>query len=449
MVSVNGSGFAYSSGYLSLNAAVRTAEMELSRERRRRRILMRRRSNNRVVPDVVVGDLVAADGIPLEAPVNGGGLVGGFEGMQIGVPMAPPSPQVEAERGNPEPVIGAIAVSGRMRYMEDEICIQTKLCSPAINGFYPVHYFGVFDGHGGAHFSNTCKLRMHQILKEQLTGVSMQPYPMWPGYSTMSFPVPGIITDESVLQETWKTVMSHCFARTETVAHRTCPCGSVGFRCRHRQGYVTFSGTTAVTVVLTNKHIVTANCGDSRAVLYRGGRVVPLSFDHKGDRSDEKARVESSGGRIVRTDTYRVEGVLSMTRAIGDRFLKPLVISEPEVTFIRRSEEDEFIILASDGFWDVVSTQMAGEVTRECLVESDDDDDVNMDHDGLGNGPSPGFGPSPLLCPSKSALAAGLLCRLAVARKSNDNISVIVVDLKRVVSGDRSDDDDNEVMDGN
>ncbi|GFP81513.1 probable protein phosphatase 2c 75 [Phtheirospermum japonicum] len=309
-----------------------------------------------------------------------------------------------------------------MRYMEDEIRIKTNLCSPAINGFWPVHYFGVFDGHGGAHFSSTCKKRMHQLLKEQLTGVSMQPYPMWPGYSMMTVPAPGMITDESVIQETWKMVMSRCFARAETVAHNTCPCGSLGFHCQHNQRSVTFSGTTAVTVVLTDRHIITANCGDSRAVLYRGGRVVPLSFDHKGDRRDERARVESSGGRIVRTDTHRVEGILAMTRAIGDRFLKPLVISEPEVTFTRRDKEDEFIILGSDGLWDTVSTRMAGHVTRECLREDDDD--------GLGIGPPPG-----------SASAAGLLCRLAVARRSCDNISVIVVDLKRVSSGYPSDDD--------
>lgn len=51
----------------------------------------------------------------------------------------------------------------------------------------------------------------------------------------------------------------------------------------------------------------------------------------------------------------------------GDRYLKPYVISDPEVTLTRRSKKDKFIILASDGLWDVMTPRYAGQVTHKCL----------------------------------------------------------------------------------
>ncbi|KAL6549792.1 hypothetical protein OROMI_020280 [Orobanche minor] len=451
MADVAGSSGAYYSEYLSLKAADRMA----ATERRRRRFLMRRRANGgregvgaRSKLAREEGGSTTVGGYPISAPGNGGVLLCSMEleSMGIGAPAeagctVAPHP-ADTGRGNPVPVVGAIAVAGRLRYMEDAVCIKTSLCSPAINDFLPVHYFGVFDGHGGPHFSFMCKKKMHEILEGELMGVSVQPNPMWPSLlaAAVQPPPPGTITDnESLLQEIWRRVMSRCFARMERVALHTCLCGSVSFLCGCVRAAMSFSGTTAVTVVLTEKHIVTANCGDSRAVLFRRGRIVPLSFDHKADRKDETARVEASGGRVLNTDTPRVEGILAVTRAIGDSYLKPLVISEPDVTFTRRDKEDEFLILASDGLWDVMSAQLACEITHECLNDVSDDtiqghhDEPNFEmvRNDEGTG---------IVSPSGSAYAAALLCRLAVARNSGDNISILVVDLKRVANGEQNDD---------
>lgn len=129
-----------------------------------------------------------------------------------------------------------------------------------------------------------CKQKMHEILKEELMGAppgrvqigAADPWRQPP-------PPPGMITDESLLQETWRIVMNRVFARVEMVGLRTCKCGSEGFRCGCgcEMSSLTYSGTTAVAVVLTENHLVVGNCGDSRAVLYRSGRIIPLSFDHK------------------------------------------------------------------------------------------------------------------------------------------------------------------------
>lgn len=107
-------------------------------------------------------------------------------------------------------------------------------------------------------------------------------------------------------------------------------------------------------------------------------------------------------------DGPRVLGVLAMSRAIGDNYLKPCVISEPEVTVTRRTPEDECLILASDGLWDVVSNETACGVARMCLQSR-----------------KPREG-SDKACSDASVL----LTKLAMARQSTDNVSVVVVDLR-------------------
>ncbi|KAJ4971603.1 hypothetical protein NE237_004702 [Protea cynaroides] len=85
------------------------------------------------------------------------------------------------------------------------------------------------------------------------------------------------------------------------------------------------------------------------------------------DRPDELNRIQEAGGRVIYWDGARVLGVLAMSRTIGDSYLKPYVVSEPEVTITERTEEDECLILASDGLWDVVSNDIAYSIARMCI----------------------------------------------------------------------------------
>ncbi|KAL2540102.1 putative protein phosphatase 2C 75 [Abeliophyllum distichum] len=329
------------------------------------------------------------------------------------------------------PVVGSLAVAGRQRDMEDASIVRTNLCSPEITRRRPVHFFGVYDGHGGSHVASMCKDKMHVILEEELMRVRNTAIIGAGGASSSRVEQEEQSMEDSGQKEEWTRVLKTCFWRMEEVVLNTCGCGIAGFRCSRDRDEVNFVGSTAVVAVLTPEHIVVANCGDSRAVLCRGGRVVPLSYDHKPDREDERARIEACGGRVVFLDGARVEGILAMSRAIGDRCLKPFVISEPEISFTGRDEEDEFLILASDGLWDVMSSEMTCEVARECLREenrSAGSRDPSTRPWTANEGPE-------TLFPSQSASAAALLIRLALGRKSDDNICVIVVDLKRTLSG--------------
>ncbi|XP_042494997.1 probable protein phosphatase 2C 11 [Macadamia integrifolia] len=90
---------------------------------------------------------------------------------------------------------------------------------------------------------------------------------------------------------------------------------------------------------------------------------IPLSIDHKPDRSDERQRIEQAGGFIIWAGTWRVGGILAVSRAFGDKLLKPYVVAEPE---IQEEEIDgvEFLIIASDGLWNVVSNTDAVAIVR-------------------------------------------------------------------------------------
>jgi serine/threonine protein phosphatase PrpC len=75
------------------------------------------------------------------------------------------------------------------------------------------------------------------------------------------------------------------------------------------------AGTTAIVLLMTKDKFYTANIGDSRAVLCRSGKAVPLSFDHKPDNPQEHSRIEKAGGIV---DQGRINGALNLSRAFGD-----------------------------------------------------------------------------------------------------------------------------------
>ena len=68
-------------------------------------------------------------------------------------------------------------------------------------------------------------------------------------------------------------------------------------------------------MLITAEHIFCANAGDSRAVLSRNHKAIPLSFDHKPSNDTEKKRIEAAGGFV---EEDRVNGSLNLSRSLGD-----------------------------------------------------------------------------------------------------------------------------------
>ncbi|GMN45590.1 hypothetical protein TIFTF001_014779 [Ficus carica] len=119
------------------------------------------------------------------------------------------------------------------------------------------------------------------------------------------------------------------------------------------------AGSTASTAILVGDRLLVANVGDSRAVICRGGNAIAVSRDHKPDQTDERQRIEEAGGFVMWAGTWRVGGVLAVSRAFGDRLLKQYVVADPEIQEEKIDSSLEFLILASDGLWDVVTNEEA------------------------------------------------------------------------------------------
>ncbi|GAU51870.1 hypothetical protein TSUD_416530 [Trifolium subterraneum] len=298
------------------------------------------------------------------------------------------------------PKYGITSVCGRRREMEDTVSVHPSFCEEKTEQKQkPFHFFSVYDGHGCSHVATMCKQRLHEIVDDEINKEKEKESVDWKSTMEKSF----IRMDEEVLNST-KTKQSF-----------TC-------KCELQTPHCDAVGSTAVVAVVTPEKIIVSNCGDSRAILCRKGVAIPLSSDHKPDRPDELDRINSAGGRVIYWDGARVLGVLAMSRAIGDNYLKPYVISEPEVTVTERSDDDECLILASDGLWDVVENDTACRVVQMCLKAAE----KTVSLPGSPGSVVTGEG-SDKACSDASIL----LTKLALARHSSDNVSVVVVDLRR------------------
>ena len=112
-------------------------------------------------------------------------------------------------------------------------------------------------------------------------------------------------------------------------------------------------------MLLTDDKIYVANAGDSRSILVRKDEVVELSKDHKPELKSEKARIKKCGGWV--TANNRINGELNISRGFGDfrfkdnrrQYNKRIVTCEPDIKELSRRKRDKFIIMGSDGFWDI------------------------------------------------------------------------------------------------
>jgi serine/threonine protein phosphatase PrpC len=144
-----------------------------------------------------------------------------------------------------------------------------------------------------------------------------------------------------------------------------------------------YAGTTACVALLRDNKLVLANAGDSRAVLARkknkgdGWEALDLTKDQNPDLPAEQARIEDMGGYVspppepglsarVWLDMDCTQIGLAMSRSIGDHAVKKIgVIAEPVVSYHDITADDDFVIFATDGVWEFVTSEEAVRVVSE------------------------------------------------------------------------------------
>mmetsp|Transcript_21203 Transcript_21203/g.36147 ORF Transcript_21203/g.36147 Transcript_21203/m.36147 type:complete len:387 (+) Transcript_21203:807-1967(+) len=247
-------------------------------------------------------------------------------------------------------------------------------------------FAGVYDGHGGVETARLLSNKLHvEILKS----------------------IKNLHPNAFALTNKIKKAIKNCFEEFDEENLKRILNRNQGMKPKCT------SGSTALCMLITNDlYVYISNVGDCRAVLSRQGKAISLSRDHNVDWINERRRVLNAGGKISRSGT--INDILAMSRAFGDYELKrktPLnqsvIIATPQTRLLQLDLKDEFIILATDGFWDVVSNTDAVKFTRQYLKETPD-------------------------CEEKLNKVCRQLIDLALSRNSDDNISIIVMEIEKL-----------------
>jgi serine/threonine protein phosphatase PrpC len=247
---------------------------------------------------------------------------------------------------------------GYRQSMEDSCAIIQHLnvrnVTNSMPQFFPQSFFAVYDGHGGSEASAYLSRTLHVKVAEKLNEIAP---------SIAQTVGQGTEQTERLIVETLKSVFSRVdddFVNGSEFAPH---------------------GSTATTALLIGNLLFCANTGDSRTMLCRNFEAMPMTTDHKPSREDESARIRQAGGFVI---NKRVMGELAVSRAFGDADFKkgiqsiieeegppkleggaenqtnwdqPLIIAEPDVEVTTISENDQFLLLACDGLFDVFSAE--------------------------------------------------------------------------------------------
>jgi serine/threonine protein phosphatase PrpC len=283
-------------------------------------------------------------------------------------------------------------------YNEDRVSIIQKIFVDSKQQC-PTSFFGLFDGHSGARCADYLRDKMHEHVTKQKAFKS----------------------DKSLAL---RLGIAECEADFSHVARQAAD----------------NSGSCALVCLLENDRLTAANVGDSRLVLSkgRGSQSQQVTQDHKPESEGEKARIMANGGSIfrskrcsmkqiidsnglmtevvdeVRYGPFRVEpGGLSVSRTIGDLPAKDparrgnprCVVAEADVFEVRLEHDHDFMVLACDGVFDVLTTEQVVQTCWQSLS-------ANARLYGLREA---------------CRLAAEAVMKAAFDNKSMDNVTVIVV----------------------
>ena len=247
---------------------------------------------------------------------------------------------------------------------------NTKSMEDFINVTPRLHkgsYFAVFDGHGGDKVAKYAKDNFHKHILSKLTNIQTKPTSI-PQVLKSSFEEFDIEINKQLKQQ-------------DTVG----------------------STASIVYIIKQNKQTPStaycANVGDSKCYLLSADSTVEqISSDHNCKQPDEVTRVKQAGGCIFQN---RVFGTLMLTRSLGDKEMKKYGVSAvPSIKSIELQPQHKYIVLASDGIWDLVPQETLSDIYKELNVN-----EIN----------------SEILCMK--------LVEYALDNGSTDNISCIVIEI--------------------
>ncbi|KIX08769.1 uncharacterized protein Z518_03426 [Rhinocladiella mackenziei CBS 650.93] len=317
--------------------------------------------------------------------------------------------------GTPAPILSADNSLTQKKSVEDRASLTTVPSDPGQHVMETDNgYFAIFDGHAGTFAAEWCGKKLHVILEDLMRKYPNTPVPelLDQTYTAAdkqleNLPLKnsGCTAITAVLRWEDRVPTNHSATGSQAIAALAAAAAKEAEKndnSKEAKDSTPRSNSTAEAAAAAvqeakqkatrQRVLYTANVGDARIVLCRNGKALRLSYDHKGMDENEGRRISKAGGLILNN---RVNGVLAVTRALGDSYLKDLVTGHPYTTeTVIQPDQDEFLILACDGLWDVCSDQEAVDLVRH-VQDPQDASKILVDH--------------------------------ALARFSTDNLSVMIV----------------------
>ncbi|GIY44965.1 protein phosphatase 1B [Caerostris darwini] len=245
-------------------------------------------------------------------------------------------------------------MQGWRSYMEDEYCAMAEL--PHI--WKKWSFFAIFDGHGGSHVSAYCSKHLLPAI------IDLEIFDDSCTESNNGLPYFDVERIKLGIKEGFLK-FDESLKEKDILQKKRC-------------------GSTATCILISSTNIFFINCGDSQCILSRDKKIFFKTKDHNPSCESEKERILKAGASITLSPQLRISrinGKLSVSRALGDFSYKcidgigPLeqpVSPEPDIDiFIRDDKFDEFIILISDGVYNISSHNICNFV-RYMLQVTDD-----------------------------------------------------------------------------
>jgi protein phosphatase PTC1 len=262
-----------------------------------------------------------------------------------------PAPAVGAESSGQAQVQAKTAVvsgEGQSGDVPEQDMIETD------NG-----YFAIFDGHAGTFAADWCGKKLHIILEEIIKKHPNAPIPELLDQTFTAvdaqlekLPLKNSGCTAAIAVLRWEDRVPSSLSATGSQAIAPALAKAAEEASKSEESSSSLAAPDAAhaklkSAAVRQRVLYTANVGDARIILCRQGKALRLSYDHKGSDENEGKRITNAGGLILNN---RVNGVLAVTRALGDTYMKDLVTGHPYTTeTVIQPDLDEFIIIACDG----------------------------------------------------------------------------------------------------
>ena len=220
--------------------------------------------------------------------------------------------------------------------MEDFHCIKQ-----ALGKRYNLSYFAIFDGHGGKEVASFLSINLHHFLVKEINNINFGK------------------NDEENINNILESIKAAFMKIDQEILSNNNFANDVGstatliFIYYNNLNNNNINNDDINDINNIERTLICANIGDSSGFLINKLNIKQITKQHKCEDLNEVQRIKDKGGIVFQG---RIFGKLILTRTFGDREMKKYGVMPTPSFFVKKIEKDDFfVVIASDGIWDVLN----------------------------------------------------------------------------------------------